>query len=212
MGANTPKILLVTRNPMSMSFLTARLKKWPCEVHFCSSCREADAFVSNQRFDLVLSEVSGGDLRSLSLAASLTGSRTTLIYSYPVETGCWWLPALKHGLSCWGSMAMRPSEFIGFLDEILKEIDIRSRLAAGSDDGSQTGFKVMAGSIADGTLNSRDPRGPGRDVRPIRCEAPLPGPEPVYASPMFGSEVEHDRSTSAPSVELSGHAIVGQSE
>ena len=145
MGIKTPKVLLITANPMSLSFLTARLRRWPCEIHSCSSCREADAFVSNQPFDLVLSEFNAGDASSLSLVASLTGSRTTLVYSYPVETGCWWLPALKHGRSCWGSLAMRPSEFIGFLDEILKEIDMRSRLAAGSDDGSQPGIKVMAG-------------------------------------------------------------------
>ena len=142
MGVKIPRVLLITGNPMSQSFLTARLRRWPCEIHSCSSSREADPYVTNQQFDLVLSEFSGGDASSLSLAASLAGSTTTLVYSYPVESGCWWLPALKHGRSCWGSLAMRPSEFIGFLDQILKEIDIRSRLAGGSDDGSRTGFKV----------------------------------------------------------------------
>jgi hypothetical protein len=145
MGIKTPRVLLITANPMSLSFLTARLRRWPCEIHSCASGREADAFVTNQTFDLVLGEFNGRDTSSLSLAASLTGSRTTLVYSYPVETGCWWLPALKHGQSCWGSLVMRPSEFIGFLDEILKEIEMRSRLATGSEDDGQTGSKVMAG-------------------------------------------------------------------
>jgi hypothetical protein len=65
-----------------------------------------------------------------------------LVYSYPVETGCWWLPAVKNGTSCWGSLAMRPSEFIGFLDEILKEI--RSRQTASADEFSEPLFKAMA--------------------------------------------------------------------
>jgi len=83
MGVKIPRVLLITGNPMSQSFLTARLRRWPCEIHSCSSSREADAYVTNQQFDLVLSEFSGGDASSLSLAASLAGSTTTLVYSYP---------------------------------------------------------------------------------------------------------------------------------
>ncbi|HXQ26465.1 MAG TPA: hypothetical protein VN822_08685 [Candidatus Acidoferrales bacterium] len=142
MAAKTPKILLIAASPMGMSFLAARLKKWACEIHFASSCKEANAFVGNQRFDLVLSEFRLWDGSPYPLAASLIGSSTTLVYSYPVETGCWWLPAVKNGQSCWGSLAMRPSEFIGFLDEILNEI--RSRQTASSDEVSERLFKVMA--------------------------------------------------------------------
>jgi hypothetical protein len=142
MTIKTPKILLIAGSPMGMSFLSARLKKWACEIHFSSSCEEANAFVSNQRFDLVLSEFRLWDGSTYPLAASLIGSSTTLVYSYPVETGCWWLPAVKNGQSCWGSLAMRPSEFIGFLDDILKEI--RSRQTASSDESGETLFKVMA--------------------------------------------------------------------
>lgn len=142
MPATTPKILLIAGSPMGISFLAARLEKRACEIHFCSSCKEANGFVSNQRFDLVLGELRLWDRSSDPLAASLIGSRTTLVYSYPVETGCWWLPAVKNGQSCWGSLAMQPSEFIGFLDEILKEI--RSRQAASSEESGKPLFKVMA--------------------------------------------------------------------
>ncbi len=127
---------------MGVSFLAARLEKWACEIHFASSCKEANAFVSNQRFDLVLSELRMWDRSSDPLAASLIGSNATLVYSYPVETGCWWLPAVRNGQSCWGSLAMRPSEFIGFLDGILKEI--RSRQPASSDEFKEPLFKAMA--------------------------------------------------------------------
>jgi hypothetical protein len=142
MTIKTPKILLIAGSPMGISFLATRLKKWACEIHFASSCKEANAFVSNQRFDLVLSELRMWDRSCDPLAASLVGSNATLVYSYPVETGCWWLPAVRNGQSCWGSLAMRPSEFIGFLDEILKEI--RSRQTASSDEFSERLFKTMA--------------------------------------------------------------------
>ena len=142
MAATTPKILLIASSPMGVSFLAARLEKRACEIQFASSCQEASAFVSNQRFDLVLSELRMWDRSSDPLAASLIGSRATLVYSYPVETSCWWLPAVKNGRSCWGSLAMQPSEFIGFLDEILKEIG--SRQTASSDESGKPMFKVMA--------------------------------------------------------------------
>jgi len=142
MAATTPKVLLIASSPMGVSFLAARLEKRACETRFASSCQEASAFVSSQRFDLVLSELRMWDRSSDPLAASLIGSRTTLVYSYPVDTSCWWLPAVRNGQSCWGSLAMQPSEFIGFLDGILKEIG--SRQTASSDQSGKPMFKVMA--------------------------------------------------------------------
>ncbi|HXA76555.1 MAG TPA: hypothetical protein VNV41_05430 [Candidatus Acidoferrales bacterium] len=142
MAIKTPKILLIAASPMGISFLATRLKNWACEIHFAGSCKEANAFVSNQRFDLVLSELRMWDRSSDPLAASLVGSNATLVYSYPVETGCWWLPAVKNGRSCWGSLAMRPSEFIGFLDTILKEI--RTHQTAAPDESREPLFKTMA--------------------------------------------------------------------
>jgi hypothetical protein len=144
MATKTPKILVIAGNPKGISFLVARLKKRACDIHIASSCKEANTLVSSQQFDLVLSEFKLRDGSSYPLAASLVGSGSTLIYSYPLESGCCWLPAIRNGQSCWGSMAMRPSEFIGFLDEIFKDIETGSRLAKVTDDGSHTGFKVMA--------------------------------------------------------------------
>jgi hypothetical protein len=132
MAAKTPKVLLIAASPMGVSFLVTRLKKWECEIHFASCYKEANMFVGTQRFDVVLSEFKLSDGSSYPLADLLVGSNTTLVYSYPVETGCYWLPAVKNGRSCWGSLAMRPSEFVLYLDDILKEI--RSRLAAVSEE------------------------------------------------------------------------------
>ena len=143
MTIKTPKILLIAESPMGVSFLAARLKKWACEIHFASSCEIANALVSKQRFDLVLSEFRLWNESSNPLATLLIGSDTTLVYSYPVETGCWWLPAVKNGKACWGSLAMQPSEFIGFLDDFLKEMG--SCETASLDEFGEIFFKAMAG-------------------------------------------------------------------
>jgi hypothetical protein len=125
MASNSPRVLLIADNPIGISFWEARFNKWACEVQFALSCKAAAAFVSHERFDLVLSQFRLRDGSSYPLAALLIGSNTTLVYSYPVETGCWWIPAVKNGQSCWGSLAMRPNDFIVFLDDILKEIKSR---------------------------------------------------------------------------------------
>ena len=122
MAANSPKVLLIAEHRIGVSFLEACLHKWECEVQFALSCKAATALVSHEPFDLVLSQFRLRDGSSYPLAALLIGSNTTLVYSYPVETGSWWLPAIKNGQSCWGSLAMRPNEFIVFLEDILKEI------------------------------------------------------------------------------------------
>src|ERR1700734_3986106 len=120
--AKTAKILLIAASPTGVSSLMSRLKKWEGEIHFASSYQEANMFVGSKIYDLVLSEFRLLDGSSYPLADLLVGSNTTLVYSYPVETGCYWLPAVRNGQSCWGSLAMLPSEFVGYLDDILNEI------------------------------------------------------------------------------------------
>jgi hypothetical protein len=120
MATKAPRVLLIAENPKGASFLVTRLKKWDCELHFASTCKEASQVITQQRFDLVLSQLRLRDGSAYPLTALLTGSNTRLYYSQPVEEGCWWLPALENGQSCWGTRAMAPNEFIGFLDDIVK--------------------------------------------------------------------------------------------
>ena len=90
----------------------------------------------------MLSEFRLRDGSTYSLAPLLIGLNSTLAYSHPVEAGCRWLPAVKNGQSCWGSRAMQPSEFMGFLDDTLKEI--RSREAGSSDESIEPLVKAAA--------------------------------------------------------------------
>jgi hypothetical protein len=142
MSANTTKILLIAASPKAVSFLATRLQKWACEIYFAASCKEAKAFASSHRFDLVLSEFRLPDGSSYSLTDLFIGSTTTLVYSYPMETGCWWLPAVNNGQLCWESRAMQPSEFMDFLDDTLKEI--RSRQTGSSDETGEPLSKAAA--------------------------------------------------------------------
>jgi hypothetical protein len=141
MTVKTLQVLLIAGSPMGMSFLAARLTTWACEIHFASSFKEANAFLNTQKYDLVLSEFRLRDGSAYPLADLLLGSHTTLVYSYSVENSCWWLPALKNGQSCWGSLAMQPSEIIGFLVGTIKEI--RSRQTVSSDEVDETLLKEM---------------------------------------------------------------------
>jgi hypothetical protein len=138
---NTLKVLLIARSPMGMSFLAARLTKCACEIHFASSYQEANAFLNSQKYDLVLSEFRLQDGSAYPLADLLLGSNTTLVYSYAVEDTCWWLPAVRNGQSSWGSLAMQPSEIIGFLDGTIREI--RSRKTTSSDEVIENFLKEM---------------------------------------------------------------------
>lgn len=138
MATTNPTILLVAASPTGVSSLVSRFTRWSCETHFASSTAEAIALVRERPFDLLLSEFKFREGSSSPLTVSLLGSTATLIYSYPVKTGCWWLPAVQNGVLCWGSPAMRPGEFIHFLEDFLTVIRLRKTLA--SDECSEQSF------------------------------------------------------------------------
>jgi hypothetical protein len=50
----------------------------------------------------------------------LIGSRATIFYTFPVENGCWWLPALLRGEDCHGAPAFRRKEFPQELERLLR--------------------------------------------------------------------------------------------
>ena len=153
MAPKTPNILLIASNPLGTSSLVKRLNKWACGIRTCSSSQEARALAAKQSFDLVLSEFGLRDGSSCPFTASLIGSNTTLLYSYPVEAGCWWLPAVKNGQSCWGCPAMRSAEFIGFLETFLAEARVRQ--TQHSDEFSEELFEEMADQIVDENMQSQ---------------------------------------------------------
>jgi len=143
------KVLLIGENPQGSSYLAKRLRKRGCDCEFAVTYQDACSLVKAQAFNLVLSPMKLHNDTLFPLIALLEGSRITLFYSHAVEDGCWWLPALRHGQHCFGSSALRPSEFVVALDEAIEEIYFRAALERQSPQ-----------SVA--------PLGPARCSRPVR--------------------------------------------
>jgi len=117
-----PKALLIGETPQGSSHLTKRLQRRGFECGFAFCFEEACSLLRTQGFDLVLSPLRMLGGSAFSLVSLLEGSATTLFYFEPVESGCWWLPALRDGRNCFGSSALLPSDFGPLLDEIIDQI------------------------------------------------------------------------------------------
>ena len=117
-----PEALLIGENPQGSSYFVTRLQGHGCECSFATSYQEACSSLQSHGFGLVLSPTKLRGITVFPLIELLEGSTVTLFYSHAVEQSCWWLPALRHGEKCFGSSALRPSEFVSVLDEVIAEI------------------------------------------------------------------------------------------
>ena len=126
MEPRRPKALLIGETHQGSSYLARHLQERSCECECASSYQEACWLLRTQDFDLVLSPMRLRDGSLFPLIALLDGSGITLFFSHAVEDSCWWLPALRHGQNCFGSSALRPSEFAAALDEAIGGICFRA--------------------------------------------------------------------------------------
>ena len=112
-------VLLVGESVLGASFLVNRLWQRGCRCEFATSYEQLRTLLNDHDIYLVLcpTRLSGRNL--LPLIDLLEGSNVSLFYAQSVEDGCWWLPALRQGRKCFGSCAVRPSEFISVLDEMI---------------------------------------------------------------------------------------------
>jgi hypothetical protein len=131
-GPRIAKALLIGESRQGSSYLAKRLQERGFRCEFATSYEEIRSLIRAQRFDLVLGPTKLRNVSLLPLLDWLAGSTATLFYSQAVEEGCWWLPALRHGERCFGSCALRPSEFMSALDETISEVI--SRLKALSSE------------------------------------------------------------------------------
>ena len=122
MESRKPSVLLIGETAQGSSYLSIRMETRGCECSFASSCREAFLILRGRKFDLVLCPTTLRDGSLHSIMSLLEGSGTTVFFSCMVEDGCWWLPALRCGQKCFGSPALRPSEFVTLLDETNKQL------------------------------------------------------------------------------------------
>jgi len=122
MEGNRPTALLIGESPQGYSYLAKRLQERGCDCEFATTWQEAESRLQARNFDVVLSPARLRGHGMLALSTQLDQCGTTLFYSYAVEDGCWWLPAIRSGKNCFGSSALQPSELISALDETIARI------------------------------------------------------------------------------------------
>lgn len=122
-NATDPRVLLIGDTAQGSSYLVKHLEGHTCKCWFAASYQEAVSLIGLHTFDLVLSPMRVRDISVFPLIGLLVRSRTTLFYFQSVEKGCWWLPAVRFGRECFGSYALRPSEFIPCLELIIDEVE-----------------------------------------------------------------------------------------
>ena len=114
-------VLLFGEGGRASSSLLHYLEQSGCRCYIAASVEEALTLSEYHAFHLILSSRS---LRETSRVLALCGeSDCTGFFFLPVEDGGWWVPLMRHGQKCLGEPAARRSEFLGLLDELLREIE-----------------------------------------------------------------------------------------
>ncbi len=130
--------LLVGISAASASTCVRWLQGHSCECHFATSYREACELLLQRHFHLVLSEMRLADGSAYPLLSRLEGTHSTLFFRVTVDRGCWWLPALLRGQSCWGAPGLRPREFAQALDDIVKGMKLAAQGRVVPEDAVDT--------------------------------------------------------------------------
>ena len=109
-------VLLVGHNLHSGRALTDQLRRWGFRCYFADNMRAASDLLSSQPVDLVLTNTRLSDGTGFGLLVALDGLPVTAFLCLPVESSCFWLPAIDSGKACLGLPALRPSEFASSLE------------------------------------------------------------------------------------------------
>ena len=113
-----PRVLLIGHRMSWGWSVIATLEQLGCKLSFLTAEESSSPSARLASFDVILG--SSNCNHRFHRSPSLAGSRTTVFYLYPVEDGCWWLPALRLGVDCYGSPALRPSELALYLKQMLR--------------------------------------------------------------------------------------------
>ena len=137
MGSARVRVLLVDETVSDASHLVTYLRNLGCLCTLSRSVKRACALLVGEQFNLVLSKfvLPAGDCHELS--ALLIGRHESLFYFYAVEGGCWWIPRVCQGQECQGEAALRPSEFVRVLKELIADIKTSSMGAARNDTAQE---------------------------------------------------------------------------
>ena len=116
------RVLLLGESPSSFHLLQKSLERRHCRCLRAQSYDEAHQLLDEETPDIVLSAIPPQPGAISSLTDRLSGGKASFYYAYPVENGCWWMPALHRGERCFGAPAMRPAKFAGLIDQVVEDI------------------------------------------------------------------------------------------
>jgi DNA-binding NtrC family response regulator len=120
-------VLLVGQSFQTPHGLTERLQRWGFRCHFARNMRTARELLGSMRVDVVLSDMHLADGTGITLLGILAGLAVTAFLCLPVESSCFWLPAIDAGKKCLGSPALRPAEFARALEEMARCLGAAAR-------------------------------------------------------------------------------------
>ena len=123
MHQGTLRVLVIGETENGSSYLRGQLESRGCRCWFARSTQESIALFGQHSFHLILSTTPL--LEDNSLLVELGDSNCTVFNSCPVEDGCWWVPLVRCGQRCSNAPALRSSEFIMELSQMLKEIRLQ---------------------------------------------------------------------------------------
>jgi DNA-binding NtrC family response regulator len=120
-------MLLVGQSFQTRHGLTERLARWGFRCHFAGNMQATREMLRAVRVDVVLSDMHLSDGTGIALLGILAGLAVTAFLCLPVETSCFWLPAIDAGKKCLGSPALRPAEFAHALEEMARALGAAAR-------------------------------------------------------------------------------------
>lgn len=115
-------VLFVGEYPALSASLARVLNSLGCECRYAETCEEALATMDRRKFRVVLSKPKLADGNARKLIPMIEAASGWLFLSFPVEEGCWWIPAMEDGQLCIEAVALHSREFSKSLLNILKTI------------------------------------------------------------------------------------------
>jgi hypothetical protein len=120
-------VLLVGQSFQPPNRLTNWLRRWGFRCYFAGNMRTARELLSSMQVDVVLSDMHLSDGTGIALLGTSADLAITAFLCLPVETSCFWLPAIDAGKKCLGLPALRPAEFAKALEEMARGLGTATR-------------------------------------------------------------------------------------
>ena len=116
---SAPGVLLIGRTASWGAGALHYLERFGGKLSFAAPVGGYASLVGGD-FKLILLDASVTAEQRHRITSELAGTGADVYYSFPVENGCWWLPAMRGGRDCHGAPAFRRDEFARELERILR--------------------------------------------------------------------------------------------